>query len=159
MSRKQIRWIALALGLTVLALAGIAQAEVAQKGTIRVKFDGQLTPNKLPAAAPAGQGLGRRQDLPDQPQSSGPADDPPADRDQQVRRPRLRGLPVCDYDEIQPATTSDALAVCRKSLVGEGRFTANVPESGRSRSPPTASSTPSTARSKESPRSSPTSTA
>ena len=42
------------------------------------------------------------------------------------------GLPVCDYDEIQPATTSDALAVCRKSLVGEGSFTANVPESGRS---------------------------
>ena len=51
MSKSQIRWIALALGLTVLALAGIAQAEVAQKGTIRVQFDGQLTPNKLPRSA------------------------------------------------------------------------------------------------------------
>ena len=52
MSSKQIRWIARSrwrLGL--LALAAVAQAEVAQKGTIRVKFDGQLTPNKLPRTA------------------------------------------------------------------------------------------------------------
>ena len=47
MSSKQIRWIVAALALGLVALAGIAQAEVAQKGTIRVKFDGQLTPNKL----------------------------------------------------------------------------------------------------------------
>ena len=78
MSSKQIRWTLAALALGLLALAAIAQAEVAQKGTIRVKFDGQLTPQKLPRTGDhPGQGLGRRQDLPDQLQSAGPADDPP----------------------------------------------------------------------------------
>ena len=42
-----------------------------------------------------------------------------------------KGLPVCELNDIQPATTADALAVCRKSLVGEGSFTADVPSSGR----------------------------
>ena len=42
-----------------------------------------------------------------------------------------KGLPVCELNDIQPATTADALAVCRKSLVGEGTFTADVPSSGR----------------------------
>ncbi len=36
------------------------------------------------------------------------------------------GLPVCQLEQIQPATTDDALAACRGSLVGEGRFLANV---------------------------------
>ena len=42
-----------------------------------------------------------------------------------------KGIPVCELNDIQPATTADALAVCRRSLVGEGTFTADVPESGR----------------------------
>ena len=42
-----------------------------------------------------------------------------------------KGIPVCELNDIQPATTADALAVCRNSLVGEGTFTADVPESGR----------------------------
>jgi hypothetical protein len=40
------------------------------------------------------------------------------------------GLPVCKLDQIQPATTGDALAGCRRSLIGEGRFLADVPEQG-----------------------------
>ena len=40
------------------------------------------------------------------------------------------GLPVCQLEDIQPATTDDALAGCRRSLVGEGRFLADVPEKG-----------------------------
>jgi hypothetical protein len=36
------------------------------------------------------------------------------------------GLPVCTLDQIQPATTADALAICRRSLVGEGQFHAAV---------------------------------
>jgi hypothetical protein len=36
------------------------------------------------------------------------------------------GLPVCKLEQIQPATTDDALAVCKRSLVGEGKFLAEV---------------------------------
>jgi hypothetical protein len=36
------------------------------------------------------------------------------------------GLPACRLEDIQPATTVDALAVCRRSLVGEGTFSAKV---------------------------------
>ena len=36
------------------------------------------------------------------------------------------GLPVCRVDQIQPSTTDGALAACRRSLVGEGHFSANV---------------------------------
>ena len=40
-----------------------------------------------------------------------------------------KGIPVCELNDIQPATTADALAVCRHSLVGEGTFSP-MPESG-----------------------------
>jgi hypothetical protein len=36
------------------------------------------------------------------------------------------GIPVCPLDEIQPATTRDALQSCGASLVGEGLFEAKV---------------------------------
>ena len=133
MSRKQIRWIVAALALGLVALAGIAQAEVVQKGTIRVQFDGQLTPKKLPRSGMKPVKVSVAAKI---------APTNPKAPDPQMTRMSFEinkfgvldqtGLPVCDYEEIQPATTSDALAVCRKSLVGEGRFTANVPDSGRS---------------------------
>jgi hypothetical protein len=133
MSSKQIKWVVAALALGLVALAGIAQAEVAQKGTIRVQFDGQLTPNKLPRSGGSPVKVSVSAKI-SPTNSKAPAP--------QMTRLEIEinkfgvldstGLPVCDYDEIQPATTSDALAVCRNSLVGEGRFTANVPESGRS---------------------------
>ena len=39
---------------------------------------------------------------------------------------RLRGLPVCRLGHIDPSTSSEALLECRRSLIGGGRFTANV---------------------------------
>ncbi len=33
-----------------------------------------------------------------------------------------RGLPVCNVDEIQPASNGRALSACRAALVGEGKF-------------------------------------
>jgi hypothetical protein len=36
------------------------------------------------------------------------------------------GLPICRFKQIQPSTTSAALAACRRSLVGEGSFSADV---------------------------------
>src|SRR5262245_16868024 len=123
MSRKQIRWALVTLAVGLLAVAGLARAEVAQKGTIRVKFDGQLTPKKLPRTGSAPVKVSVSANIsPTNPKAPAP----------QMTRLEIEinrngvldssGLPVCDYDDIQPSTTSDALSVCRRSLVGEGRF-------------------------------------
>jgi hypothetical protein len=45
------------------------------------------------------------------------------------------GLPSCGIDEIQPATTGDALLACGPSLVGQGHFSAKVGLPGKSRYP------------------------
>ena len=37
-----------------------------------------------------------------------------------------KGLPRCNFHQIQPASTVDARASCKKSLVGTGTFKANV---------------------------------
>ena len=159
MSKTKIRSIALALGvLAVLALAAVAQAEIVQKGDLRVKFEGQLTPHSLPRSTQAPVKVSVSAKI----TPVGNAELPQL-RTMSIAINRFgdintKGLPVCELDDIQPATTADALAVCRKSLVGEGSFTADVPSRDGRPSPPRASSTPSTASSKASPRSSPTST-
>ena len=48
MSKSKIGALTLALSLALLALGAIAQAEIVQKGDVRVSFKGDLTPNKLP---------------------------------------------------------------------------------------------------------------
>jgi hypothetical protein len=131
MSKSKIGAITLALSLTILALGAIAQAELVQKGDVRVSFKGDLTPNKLP-----------RNKLAPVKVSVAAKIIPIGKSEPQLRKMSIAinrfgvidttGLPLCQLDDIQPATTADALAVCRRSLIGEGTFTANVPESGRS---------------------------
>jgi hypothetical protein len=131
MGKSKIAAIALALALTIFALGAIAQAEVVQKGDVRVTFKGDLTPNSLPRTSLAPVKVSVAAKI-----------TPIGDSEPQLRKMSIainrngvidtKGLPVCSIDDIQPATTADALGVCRKSLVGEGIFTADVPESGRS---------------------------
>lgn len=101
-------------------------SEVSQSGGVRVSFQGSLSPHALPrrgsrpVVATVGAKivpLGERE--------------PP-----QLRRIEIainrnghfspRSMPVCHFDQVQPATTSAALAACRPALVGEGRFSARV---------------------------------
>jgi hypothetical protein len=132
MSKTRIRSTALALAVTALAAgAAIAHAEVAQKGDVRVTFKGDLTPNRLPRTSLAPINVSVAAKI-----------TPIGEAEPQLRKMSIainrygvidtEGLPVCQLNEIQPATTADALAVCRRSLVGEGTFNANVPKSGRS---------------------------
>ena len=48
MSKSKIGAITARARLTLLALGAIAQAEIVQKGDVRVPFKGDLTPNNLP---------------------------------------------------------------------------------------------------------------
>lgn len=110
----------------LLGTAVLAQAETVQKNGIQASFEGSLTPNTLPRTGEAPVhvsvaakvlGVGGKT--------------PPPLRKISIAINRYghldsTGLPVCQLDQIQPATTSDALAICRRSLVGQGQFTAAV---------------------------------
>jgi DNA-binding beta-propeller fold protein YncE len=105
---------------------GASASVVEQRRGVRVGFDGKLTPHVLPRHGRAPVGI-----VVDARISATGGEDPP-----QLRRITIAinrnghftsaGLPVCRVDQIQPSTTDGALAACRGSLVGEGRFSANV---------------------------------
>jgi hypothetical protein len=109
-----------------LLFAGLADAEIVQRGNLRVTFEGELTPHTLPrsGAAPVEVAVGGRI-------ATTNSANPP-----QLRRIAIAinsngrldpaGLPVCRLEQIQPATTDGALEACPRSLVGEGHFSANV---------------------------------
>jgi hypothetical protein len=121
-----LRAIALATALLLAALAALAQAEVVQKGNVRLTVEGGLTPHALPrrGSAPVRVSVGAKISATD-------GAIPPRLRRISIAINRNghfepKGLPVCPLRAIQPSTTADALAACRSSLVGEGSFAANV---------------------------------
>jgi hypothetical protein len=123
------RFLVAAAGAALLlgfGLLGLAQAEVKQKGKVRVTFVGEFNPTALPRSgmAPIEVTVGGRIATTD-------GDLPPQLRKIEIainRNGRLstKGLPVCEVDDIQPATTANALEACGDSLVGKGSFAAKV---------------------------------
>jgi hypothetical protein len=101
-------------------------SEVSQSGGVRVSFQGSLSPRTLPrhGTRPVVASVGAR---------VVPLDGrtPPQLRRIEIAINRSghfspRSVPTCAVDQIQPATTSAALAACRRALVGEGHFSARV---------------------------------
>jgi hypothetical protein len=115
--------------LLLPALLGVvvsAGAETVRKGDLQVAFEGKLTPNSLPRSGETPVTVSVSAKV-----SSTGTEPPPAMHQIQIAinahgRIDPAALPVCSLEQIQPATTDDALAACRRSLVGEGRFLANV---------------------------------
>jgi hypothetical protein len=114
----------LALTLT-LVLGGTATAELSQEGTLRVAFDGTMTPAQLPRSTPVPVAVRVAGDISD------------VDGDA-LRLPQLRtisvainsagrlydkGLPTCEVSSIQPATEAEAHRVCGDAIVGAGKVT------------------------------------
>ncbi len=110
-----------------LASASLATAETIEKSGVRVAFDGQISPKRLPrqgaapvavtvathiAAAKAGKPLPQLTKIEIAINKGGRLDP--------------TGLPLCEVDDVQPATTQKALEECRGSLVGKGSFAAQV---------------------------------
>jgi len=117
----------LAAALASLAgLATLAQAEVAQKGPVRVSVSARLAPTKLPRTGTA----------PVRVSFTGQIKPTSAAVTPQLTTISLalnshgklltNGLPRCRLGHIDPSTTSEALQACGSSLVGEGRFSADV---------------------------------
>jgi len=118
--------IAVAAAIAFGTFSTAAPAEVAQKGSLRVKFDGRLKPKRLPrlGTSPVAVSIAGRITTTD-------GSEPPQLRRIEIEINRhgridFEGLPVCRLEEIQPSTTENALAACRASKVGEGSFSANV---------------------------------
>jgi hypothetical protein len=112
--------------LAVLCSVGIAVAEVVQQNHVRVSFQGELTPQRLPRSSSAPVTVSVAAKI-------SPTDSKTLPQLRQMTIAINRygqldasGLPVCRLEQIQPATTADALSACRRSLVGEGTFSAKV---------------------------------
>ena len=106
--------------------SSLSHAEVAQKGGVRVAVAGKLTPNKLPRTnrvpvAVSFQGKIKGVGGTEPPQLL-------AIKLAINRRGVLtyKGIPRCRLKHISPSTTQEAIASCRRSLVGDGRFSADV---------------------------------
>lgn len=112
----------IALASACLLLAGVANAELAERGNLFVKFDGGIAPRALPRTVRAPIAVridGTVRVL------SG--ERPPALRNISIAINRggivdTRGLPTCRRSQIEPATSQQALEACRSALVGEGRY-------------------------------------
>lgn len=121
--RGQVAIVGLAL---LLAISTLARAEIAQKGNVRVKVTGELSPRALPRSrvAPVSVSVDGQVRTVD-------GSLPPQLRVLKIemnRNGRLdyRGLPVCKLREIQPANNQRALSACRDALVGHGTFSAYI---------------------------------
>ncbi|HYG97092.1 MAG TPA: hypothetical protein VD741_08290 [Solirubrobacterales bacterium] len=124
LARLRISAGAFALALTVLAAS--AGAEVVQEGNLRVSFEGGIDPKVLPRQGEAPVAVNLTGDI-----ASTDGSAPPQLRTISIainRHGRLNhhGLPACKYHQIQPASTREAMRACRRSIVGEGEFRANV---------------------------------
>jgi hypothetical protein len=124
------RSLPLCLGATTLiaclCLASLATAEVSQKDGIRVAVTGSMSPTRLPRATqvPIAVSVGGRIST----TSSTSLPKLTGIRIEINRHGRLdaRGIPLCRLGHIDPSTTQEALRACGSSLIGEGRFSANV---------------------------------
>jgi hypothetical protein len=142
------RLVRLVLVLGLLAATGtsaLAQAELIQKDGVRIDVSGQLSPQRLPrqGSAPIAVSVGGQIE----PIGAGVVPTLKTLKIDLNRNGRIdsKGLPVCPYDAIQPASSRRALQACRSSLVGRGSSPSKSRSPGRRRTRPRAPSLPSTA--------------
>jgi hypothetical protein len=125
------------LGAVALCASVGAQAEVVQKGDLRIAVSGKLSPHKLPRSgvAPIAVTVGGQI-------SSAEGGLPPQLKTLRIelnRHGRLQtaGLPQCRIAQIHPASTARALRACRAALVGKGSFTVDAVLAGQEPYPTT----------------------
>jgi hypothetical protein len=122
----------LALGLAfLLTAAALAPAEVLQHGHVRVKVSGRIAPKKLPrkGTAPIGVQVGGQIGTTD-------GSPPPQLTTMAIELNRegvidTKGLPLCPFDALEPASSDRAMANCKAALVGKGSFEAEVSLTGQ----------------------------
>jgi hypothetical protein len=114
------------VALVCLVFSPLARGEVAQKGGVRVSVSGSLAPSSLPRAGTAPITVSFAGEI--KPTSAGaiPQLETLSVAINSHGKLLTSGLPRCRLGHINPSTTSEALQACGSSLVGEGRFSADV---------------------------------
>jgi hypothetical protein len=128
MMRRRIA-ITLLFALTALLGASAARGEFAQKGNLRISFDGGFTPRSLPRDRPAPITASVEGSI-----GTTDGSHPPALRVLEValnRNGRLStlGLPACTSGLLQSTSSNEALRRCRPAIVGDGEFSAMLQSS------------------------------
>jgi hypothetical protein len=108
------------------ALSSVAEGEVAQKQGVRVSVQGTLAPKALPRSASAPVSVSFSGKIGSTSPQAPPQLEAIAIAINSHGRLLTAGLPRCRLGHISPSTSQEALAACRSSLVGEGRFSADV---------------------------------
>jgi hypothetical protein len=123
---------ALGVAAALALVAALASAATIQSGGLRITALAQIKPYKLPRDRPAPIAVFVAGHL-----ESTKKGIPPQLRRMTVDVNRhgllqSRGLPVCQVERIQPATTSRALSQCGQAVIGSGQFWARIvlPEQG-----------------------------
>jgi hypothetical protein len=101
-------------------------SQTIQRNGVRVGLNASLAPKKLPRKGTAPVSFSLAATIAATKESI-----PPQLRKIEIEINRQgqiepKGLPVCEIDQIQPATNLGALEACRSSLVGQGTFSAKV---------------------------------
>jgi hypothetical protein len=110
--------------LVALALAGVTQAEVTVTHDTVIRFESRLFPRSLPRQGSAPVGLrieGHLRTRSKREPATLTKIELAIDRAGHIVR---AGLPVCDQALLEPASTSQAMAVCGKAKIGYGRIRA-----------------------------------
>jgi hypothetical protein len=126
MSTRSRLGLAAASILAAATMAVPTQAEVAQKGGVRVSVTGKMTPTKLPRRGTASVAVSLAGHI-----TAAKADALPQLAEisfaiNSYGELHTKGIPLCRLGHINPSTTAEALAACRSSLIGEGHFSADV---------------------------------
>jgi hypothetical protein len=124
MSRRLL--ISALLAICALTAVAVAQGEIFQKGNLRIKVSGGLSPHALPRErlAPVTARVTGQISTTD-------GTHPPALKKLEIglnRNGRLStvGLPTCTSNLLQSTTTAQALKRCGPARVGHGHFSADV---------------------------------
>lgn len=132
--RRRRAWIlaASAVVLTLVTAVQLGSAAVVQVGNLRITLLSQVIPYKLPrqGTAPIAVLVSGHVDA-----VKGGVPDQLRDLTVKVNRHAIlqsRGLPVCPFARIQPASTASALRKCGPAVIGSGQFWAQIvlPEQG-----------------------------
>jgi hypothetical protein len=121
-----MRRLILAAATMLLAWSPLSHAEVAQRDGVRVAVAGKISPTRLPRTGEAPVSVSVAGHITATKPGALPKLVQIAIAINSHGRLDTGGIPLCRLGHINPSTNSEALAACRRSLIGEGHFSANV---------------------------------
>jgi len=126
MNKSRVVVAAIAVLVVGALAAAFAQAQVVQQGAVRVSVSAKIAPQRLPRHGKDPISVHFAGHI-----SATKDGEPPNLTSLRIALNRngvldTRGLPTCNVAKIGTASSNRALTICRKALVGQGKFTADT---------------------------------